>query len=103
MTQEPPQLREGTPMQFRKLVLMGVVGTLAAFACGPATAQEAYPSRPVEFIVPWGPGGGADQLARLVGKLLEPSLEQGVPVVNVPGGTGATGMAKLLAAPADGY
>jgi tripartite-type tricarboxylate transporter receptor subunit TctC len=30
-------------------------------------------------------------------------LGQGIPVVNVPGGTGATGMAKLLAAPADGY
>ncbi|WP_119462829.1 tripartite tricarboxylate transporter substrate binding protein [Rhodospirillaceae bacterium SYSU D60014] len=90
-------------MQFRKLVLMGVAGTLAALTFGPATAQETYPSRPVEFIVPWGPGGGADQLARLVGKLLEPSLDQGVPVVNVPGGTGATGMAKLLAAPADGY
>ena len=55
------------------------------------------------MIVPWGPGGGADQLARLVSKLMEPMLGQGIPVVNVPGGTGATGMAKLLAAPADGY
>ncbi|MDX2290228.1 MAG: tripartite tricarboxylate transporter substrate binding protein [Hyphomicrobiaceae bacterium] len=68
-----------------------------------ATAQDKFPSRAVEFIVPWGPGGGADQLARLVGKLAEPQLGQGMPVVNVPGGTGATGMAKLLAAPADGY
>ena len=34
---------------------------------------------------------------------MEPMLGQGIPVVNVPGGTGATGMAKLLAAPADGY
>jgi tripartite-type tricarboxylate transporter receptor subunit TctC len=69
----------------------------------PATAQEKFPARPIELIVPFGPGGGADQLARLTGKLLEPILAQGVPVVNVPGGTGATGMAKLLAAPADGY
>jgi tripartite-type tricarboxylate transporter receptor subunit TctC len=69
----------------------------------PGAAQEKYPSRPVELIVPWGPGGGADQLARLVGKLIEPMLGQGVPVLNVPGGTGATGMAKLLAAPADGH
>ena len=50
-----------------------------------------------------GPGGGADQLARLVSKLAEPLLGQGLPVVNVPGGTGGTGMAKLLSAPADGY
>jgi tripartite-type tricarboxylate transporter receptor subunit TctC len=62
-----------------------------------------YPERPIELIVPWGPGGGADQLARLVSKLMEPMLGQGLPVVNVPGGTGATGMAKLLSAPADGY
>ena len=66
-------------------------------------AEETYPSRPIEFIVPWGPGGGADQLARKVGKLAEPIVGQAMPVVNVPGGTGGTGMAKLLAAPADGY
>jgi tripartite-type tricarboxylate transporter receptor subunit TctC len=69
----------------------------------PAMAQEKYPSRAIEIIVPWGPGGGADQLARIIGKLAEPVLGQALPVVNVPGGTGATGMAKLLAAPADGY
>ena len=80
---------------------------LAAMALGATfggNAQAAgYPERPIELIVPWGPGGGADQLARLVSKLMEPMLGQGIPVVNVPGGTGATGMAKLLAAPADGY
>jgi tripartite-type tricarboxylate transporter receptor subunit TctC len=68
-----------------------------------AQAEDKFPSRPVEMIVPFGPGGGADQLARLAGKLVEPVIGQSVPVVNVPGGTGATGMAKLIAAPADGY
>jgi tripartite-type tricarboxylate transporter receptor subunit TctC len=38
----------------------------------------------------------------MVGKLAEPIVGQAMPVVNVPGGTGATGMAKLLSAPADG-
>ena len=66
-------------------------------------AQERYPSRPVEIVVPWGPGGGADQLARLTATLLEPMLKTSFPVVNVPGATGATGMAKLLADQADGY
>jgi tripartite-type tricarboxylate transporter receptor subunit TctC len=73
-----------------------------ALAGSPSMAAG-YPERPIELIVPWGPGGGADQLARLVSKLMEPMLGQGIPVVNVPGGTGATGMAKLMAAPADGY
>lgn len=70
-------------------------------AATPAYAE--YPERPIELIVPWGPGGGADQLARLISKLAEPALGQGTPVVNVPGATGGTGMAKLLSAPADGY
>mgnify|MGYP000199624194 CR=1 FL=1 len=80
----------------------GLLAT-AALAQLPAAADEKFPSRPVEFIVPFGPGGGADQLARMTGKLLEPIVGQGIPVVNVPGATGATGMAKLTAAPADGY
>jgi tripartite-type tricarboxylate transporter receptor subunit TctC len=85
----------------RRNALLMAVGAGLALTGAPALA--AYPERPIELIVPWGPGGGADQLARLVSKQLEPMLGQGVPVVNVPGGTGATGMAKLLAAPADGY
>jgi tripartite-type tricarboxylate transporter receptor subunit TctC len=68
-----------------------------------ASAQEKYPSRPIEFIVPWGPGGGADQLARKAAKLMEEDLKVSLPVVNSPGATGNTGMAKLLASPADGY
>ncbi|MBK7063195.1 MAG: tripartite tricarboxylate transporter substrate binding protein [Rubrivivax sp.] len=67
-----------------------------------AWGQDKYPSRPVEFIVPWGPGGGADQLARRVGKLLEEELKVSFPIINIPGATGNTGTAKLLAAPADG-
>lgn len=85
----------------RRLVVFGAALCAAMF--GGKAVAAGYPERPIELIVPWGPGGGADQLARLVGKLIEPLLGQGVPVVNVPGGTGATGMAKLLAAPADGY
>lgn len=74
-----------------------------AFIPGLAAAQEHYPSRPVEIIVPWGPGGGADQLARLTAKLVEPMLKTSFPVVNAPGATGATGITKLLTGEADGY
>jgi tripartite-type tricarboxylate transporter receptor subunit TctC len=91
---------------YRHLRNFAAIGTAlisAALAAGSVAAQDKFPSRPIELIVPFGPGGGADQLARLTGKLIEPVIGQGVPVVNVPGGTGATGMAKLIAAPADGY
>ncbi len=62
-----------------------------------------YPSRPITFIVPWGPGGGADQVARIASKLIEPELKVSVPVVNMPGATGQTGLTKLVTSPADGY
>lgn len=88
--------------RIRKVMGLLAIAAGAAIIGAPAPAAE-YPERPIELIVPWGPGGGADQLARLTSKLMEPMLKQGIPVVNVPGGTGATGMAKLLAAPADGY
>jgi len=68
-----------------------------------ASAQDKYPSRPIELIVPWGAGGGADQLARRVSKLLEPDLKTSIPVINVAGATGNTGMTKLLSAAPDGY
>ncbi|HZQ63183.1 MAG TPA: tripartite tricarboxylate transporter substrate binding protein [Casimicrobiaceae bacterium] len=80
-----------------------VVAITAAVVACIAIAQEKYPTRPIEFIVPWGPGGGADQVARKAGKMMEDDLKTSFPVVNVPGATGNTGMAKLLSAPPDGY
>ena len=86
----------------RSVALLFAAAVSVALFGGPVQAAG-YPERPIELIVPWGPGGGADQLARLVSKLMEPMLGQGIPVINVPGGTGATGMAKLMSSPADGY
>lgn len=80
-----------------------IAGSALAVAPRMALAQPKYPTRPVEFVVPWGAGGGADQLARRVGKLLEPELGVSVPILNVPGATGNTGTAKLLSAAPDGH
>ncbi|OGA45213.1 MAG: hypothetical protein A3G24_15020 [Betaproteobacteria bacterium RIFCSPLOWO2_12_FULL_62_13] len=76
---------------------------LLAFAGAPAPAQDKYPSRPIEFVVPWGPGGGADQLARKIAPALEKQLKVSLPVINVAGATGQTGLNKMLTSPADGY
>lgn len=78
----------------------------AAPTAAPAKAAapaEKYPTRPIDFIVPWGAGGGADQMARKIGSLAEKELGVALPAINVGGATGGTGAAKLLAAPADGY
>jgi tripartite-type tricarboxylate transporter receptor subunit TctC len=89
--------------RFRGMILAAaVVGGPALTTSMPATAQE-FPSRPIEFVVPWGPGGGADQVARKLAKLMEPKLKVSMPVINVPGATGQTGLTKMLTAPSDGY
>ena len=83
--------------------LRTAAAAFAALAVLTASAQEKYPSRPIEFIVPWGPGGGADQVARKSSQLMEKDLKVSLPVINVPGATGQTGLNKMLTAPADGY
>lgn len=87
--------------KFAATVILGALGA-GAITSADALAQDKYPSRPVDFIVPFGPGGGADQLARKAGKLMEEDLKVSFPVLNVPGASGNTGIAKLLAGPADG-
>jgi len=94
------------PEQFppRRRLLLASCAAVCALAWLPSTAwsQDRFPSRPVEIVVPWGAGGGADQLARRLSKLMEPDLKVAIPVVNVPGATGNTGMTKMLnAAPDD--
>jgi tripartite-type tricarboxylate transporter receptor subunit TctC len=83
-------------------LVVAAAGGLSMASLAPAAAQD-YPSRPIEFVVPWGPGGGADQVARKLASLMEPQLKVSMPVVNVPGATGQTGLTKMLTAPADGY
>lgn len=90
-------------LSLKSFLLPALGGALLAGAIVPAAAQEKYPSRPIEFIVPWGPGGGADQLARKLAPGLEQALKVSLPVLNVPGATGQTGLTKMLAQPADGY
>lgn len=76
--------------------------TLAMAALLPL-AHAAFPDHPINFIVPWGAGGGADLLARTSSKIMEQSLGVSLPVINVPGADGLVGMTKLLTSPADGY
>lgn len=86
-------------------LMMVVMLAAVAAGCGgqSRSTAEKFPTRPVEFIVPWGPGGGADQLARVSAKGAEGILKVSMPVLNVSGATGATGMAKLQAAQPDGH
>jgi len=80
-----------------------VLASLAVLLAAPVVAQEKYPNRPIDFIVPFGTGGGADAMAREIGALAQPILGVALPVSNVPGATGNTGMAQVLSGKPDGY
>jgi len=86
-----------------KKILLTVMLTGAALLPCMARAADNYPARPIRFIVPFPPGGGADTLARTVGQKLGEAWGQQVVIDNRPGG--ATNIAAELAANAvpDGY
>lgn len=86
----------------RKAVFVLMVTILSICVCQ-AFGQEKYPNRPIDFICTWGVGGGADQMARMLGGLLEKILGVPFPVSNKPGASGNTGIVDLLAGKADGY
>lgn len=75
---------------------------LPVLAAGPALAQV-YPSKPVRFIVPWPPGGGADIMSRLVNQPLGDALGQQVIIDNRGGAAGNIGAELAAKSPPDGY
>ena len=91
----------GSQMYRRALLAAGVA---AGFACMPVAAIAAWePTKPVEFIVPAGTGGGADQMARLIqGVVAKHNLmKQPLIVVNKSGGAGAEGFLDIKGAKGD--
>jgi tripartite-type tricarboxylate transporter receptor subunit TctC len=82
------------------LVLQGLLLLLLPLA---GLALDAYPNRPIRMVVPFAPGGAADQTARMVSEGLSKRLGQSVVVDNKPGGGATTGAAFVVNSPADGY
>lgn len=91
----------GSTMRLRSLASLAAL-LVAAATIGNAAAQG-YPSHPIKLVVPYGPGGAGDVIARIVGPEL--SRDLGVPVVveNKPGGNGMIGAHAVATAPPDGY
>lgn len=81
--------------------LAGAGLVLASLAL-PASAQD-YPTKPVEFIVPWSPGGGSDTLMRIVANNVTPFLGAEMPIINMPGVGGTVGLTEASRRDADGY
>lgn len=79
-----------------------IAGAVALTGAAAASAQD-YPSRPITMIVPFPPGGVADQSGRPVAAAMEKILKQPVVVQNRAGAGGAVGMAAAANARPDGY
>jgi tripartite-type tricarboxylate transporter receptor subunit TctC len=80
-----------------------LIGVLAAALTQSAFAQSDYPNKPVRIIVPFGAGGAADTLPRLVGAKLAEMWGQAVIVENRTGAAGNIGMEAGSKAAPDGY
>ncbi|WP_372623919.1 Bug family tripartite tricarboxylate transporter substrate binding protein [Falsiroseomonas sp.] len=76
---------------------------LAALLPSAPDAQEAFPTRQVQIVVPFPPGGATDLMARLLTEPMARSLGQPVIVENRAGATGAIGATSVARATADGH
>jgi tripartite-type tricarboxylate transporter receptor subunit TctC len=88
----------------RRLAVLAMLPAAAALVAGTATAQPRdFPSKPIELVVPFQPGGGTDALARAFADATRKHMPQSVVIVNKPGASGAIGWQDVVNAKPDGY
>lgn len=80
-----------------------LLAAAAIISSGAASAQAAYPNKPVRIIVPFPAGGATDNLARLIAQKLSDALGQPFICESKAGAGGNIGAAFVAQAPADGY
>ncbi|MDK2887980.1 MAG: putative tricarboxylic transport rane protein [Thermoanaerobacter sp.] len=94
------------------LVSMLVLVLALVAGCGQKTSSEGksqgaasdkFPNKPITLICPYDAGGGSDQVTRFLASIAEKELGVPINVVNMPGGSGATGYAELTKREPDGY
>jgi tripartite-type tricarboxylate transporter receptor subunit TctC len=68
-----------------------------------AALSQAFPSKPISFVVQYAAGSGADQLARVIIDAVQRGSSANFVIRNMPGALGTIGTASLVRSPADGY
>ena len=81
---------------------IGTALALVMALCATAAAQQKYPSRNIDLIIPFAVGGGVDLIARAMGASLGEQLGQTVVAVNRDGAAGTLGFTQLAGAAPDG-
>ncbi|MBY0335843.1 MAG: tripartite tricarboxylate transporter substrate binding protein [Acetobacteraceae bacterium] len=81
-----------------------LLGALAAPALlSRASAQAAYPTRSISFLIPFAPGGGTDIISRAIQPIVQEDLGQALAMENRPGASGTLAVGQLARARPDGY
>lgn len=84
-------------------IIHSVLAIVLCAMSWPVIAQDAYPARPVRWVVPFPPGGPTDTLSRVLASKLAEQWNQGVLVDNKGGAAGAIGSDLVAKAAPDGY
>jgi tripartite-type tricarboxylate transporter receptor subunit TctC len=88
----------------RKKLFVACAALVATLGfAGGSYAQDKFPSRPINIVVPGPPGGGTDTIIRKLAEVIEPELGTKLVIENKPGGGGAIGVALVTQARPDGY
>ncbi len=88
------------PIRFLRTALLALIPIIATAADG---AAQSWPQRPVRIVIPYAPGGGTDNLVRLLQPHMSAALGQQVVIENKPGASSTIGTEIAARAPADGY
>jgi tripartite-type tricarboxylate transporter receptor subunit TctC len=80
-----------------------MLAALLLAACAAGAYAQAWPSKPIRFVVPYPPGGSNDVLTRITAQMMAPGLGQQIVIDNRGGAGGMIGADNVAKSPPDGY
>ena len=87
----------------KRLQLIALTAFALALSAVATAAQEKFPVKPIRIVVPYGPGGATDIVARIVAEHMRQILGQSVVIENKPGAFGIVAIHDMMNARHDGY
>jgi tripartite-type tricarboxylate transporter receptor subunit TctC len=93
--------QQETPMRFKQVMALAAAVVVTAAVSPIAVAQD-FPTKPINIVVPFPPGGSNDVLARVLGQKMSESFGQPVIVQNKPGAAGNIGTEVVAKSEPDG-
>jgi tripartite-type tricarboxylate transporter receptor subunit TctC len=88
---------------FPRVAIAVALVSMPLIAWGQSSTSDTYPNRPIQIVVPFGPGGTGDVTARIVGDRMSAAIGQPVVIDNKAGANGIIGTQYAGTRPADGY